>query len=66
MAEQVNKLAEHVRREMARAIVGQREALDQLLLVLLCSGHALLEGVPGLAKTLADSSSSAACSARRI
>jgi len=53
MAEQVNKLAEHVRREMARAIVGQREALDQLLLVLLCSGHALLEGVPGLAKTLA-------------
>jgi MoxR-like ATPase len=53
MAEQVNKLAEHMRREMARAIVGQREALDQLLLVLLCGGHALLEGVPGLAKTLA-------------
>src|SRR5260370_13165954 len=53
MAEQVNKLAEHARREMGRVIVGQREAVDQLLLVLLCGGHALLEGVPGLAKTLA-------------
>ncbi len=53
MAEQVTKLVEHARREMARVIVGQNEMLDQLLLVLLCGGHALLEGVPGLAKTLA-------------
>jgi MoxR-like ATPase len=36
-----------------KAIVGQRESLDQLLLVLLVGGHALVEGVPGLAKTLA-------------
>jgi MoxR-like ATPase len=46
------RVAEHVRREMARAIVGQREAVDQFLLVLLVGGHALVEGFPGLAKTL--------------
>jgi len=48
-----NELATHVRGELAKVIVGQRESLDQLLLVLLVGGHALLEGVPGLAKTLA-------------
>jgi len=46
-------LAGHVRNELGKVIVGQREALDQLLLVLLVGGHALVEGVPGLAKTLA-------------
>src|ERR1700758_1570737 len=45
--------AAHVRGELGKAIVGQRESLDQLLLVLLVGGHALVEGVPGLAKTLA-------------
>jgi MoxR-like ATPase len=47
------ELAEHVRGELGKAIVGQRESLDQLLLVMLVGGHALVEGVPGLAKTLA-------------
>jgi MoxR-like ATPase len=46
-------LAAHVRKEFAKVIVGQNEALDQLLLVELTGGHALIEGVPGLAKTLA-------------
>jgi MoxR-like ATPase len=46
-------LAAHVRKELAKIIVGQSEVLDQLLLVLLVRGHALVEGVPGLAKTLA-------------
>ncbi|HXY79593.1 MAG TPA: MoxR family ATPase [Candidatus Bathyarchaeia archaeon] len=46
-------LAAHVRKEFAKIIVGQGEALDQLLLVVLTGGHALIEGVPGLAKTLA-------------
>jgi MoxR-like ATPase len=46
-------LAAHVRREFSKVIVGQREALDQLLLVVLTGGHALIEGVPGLGKTLA-------------
>ena len=49
----VADLASHVRREFAKIIVGQNEALDQLLLVILARGHALVEGVPGLAKTLA-------------
>src|ERR1700734_1107578 len=48
-----NELAAHVRTELAKVIVGQQESLDQLLLVLLVGGHALVEGVPGLAKTLA-------------
>jgi MoxR-like ATPase len=47
------ELAAHVRGELNKAIVGQRETLDHLLLVLLVGGHALVEGVPGLAKTLA-------------
>jgi MoxR-like ATPase len=39
--------------EMAKVIVGQRAMLDRLLVGLLTGGHILLEGVPGLAKTLA-------------
>ena len=39
--------------EMAKVIVGQEELLDRLLVGLLADGHLLLEGVPGLAKTLA-------------
>ena len=46
-------LASHVRKEFAKIIVGQEDALNQLLLVVLTRGHALIEGVPGLAKTLA-------------
>ena len=41
------------RRELARRIVGQQEMLDGLLAALISGGHILLEGVPGLAKTLA-------------
>jgi MoxR-like ATPase len=50
---QAAELATHVRNELGKVVVGQREALDQLVLVLLVGGHALVEGVPGLAKTLA-------------
>src|SRR6202166_2917824 len=39
--------------EMARVIVGQKHLLDRLLIALLADGHVLLEGVPGLARTLA-------------
>ncbi|HUJ39073.1 MAG TPA: MoxR family ATPase [Candidatus Acidoferrales bacterium] len=53
MGDAVAGLAGQLRSEFGKAIVGQREALDQFLLVLLCGGHALIEGVPGLAKTLA-------------
>ena len=38
--------------EIGKVIVGQKEIIDQLLIALLCGGHGLLVGVPGLAKTL--------------
>lgn len=41
-----------IRKELAKAIVGQEEVIDKLLIALLAEGHVLLEGVPGLAKTL--------------
>jgi MoxR-like ATPase len=41
-----------IRAQIAQAFVGQTEVLDQLLIALLASGHVLLEGVPGLGKTL--------------
>lgn len=42
-----------VKAEMAKVLVGQEDLVDRLLVGLLCNGHILLEGVPGLAKTLA-------------
>ncbi|KRA17215.1 MULTISPECIES: MoxR family ATPase [unclassified Lysobacter] len=41
-----------VRDEVGKAFIGQAEALDQILIALLAGGHALIEGVPGLGKTL--------------
>jgi MoxR-like ATPase len=38
--------------EIGKVIIGQKEIVDQLLIALLCGGHVLLVGVPGLAKTL--------------
>lgn len=45
--------AERVKAQIAQVIVGQEEMLDQLLVALFTGGHVLLEGVPGIAKTLA-------------
>jgi MoxR-like ATPase len=42
-----------LQQEIARVIVGQKQLIDRLLIALLTNGHVLLEGVPGLAKTLA-------------
>ena len=42
-----------LRDELAKAVIGQRAMVDGLLMGLLCDGHVLLEGVPGLAKTTA-------------
>ncbi len=41
-----------LKQEIRKVIVGQEETIDQLLITFLAGGHALLEGVPGLAKTL--------------
>ncbi len=53
MAGEVQKFISHARTELGKVIVGQERPINQLLAVLLCGGHALLEGVPGIAKTLA-------------
>src|ERR1700736_1934086 len=44
---------EQTKTEIGKVIVGQTEMVDRLLLALLADGHILLEGLPGLAKTLA-------------
>ena len=41
-----------LREEVGKAVVGQREVVDQTLIALVASGHVLIEGVPGLGKTL--------------
>ncbi|MBN2618572.1 MAG: MoxR family ATPase [Spirochaetales bacterium] len=43
---------ERFRREIGRVIIGQNRLIDRLIIALLTDGHVLLEGVPGLAKTL--------------
>jgi MoxR-like ATPase len=53
-----------LRNETAKAIVGQKYMIDRLLLGLLSQGHILLEGVPGLAKTLAIKTLSSAVNAK--
>jgi MoxR-like ATPase len=44
--------SEKIRAEIAKAVIGQDEVVERLLLALLANGHVLLEGMPGLAKTL--------------
>jgi MoxR-like ATPase len=46
------ELLAHGRRELKRVIAGQTKFIDQALIVVLCHGHGLVEGVPGIAKTL--------------
>ncbi len=48
----VPQLVQHIGGEMTRVVVGQDELRNQCIIALLCRGHVLLEGVPGLAKTL--------------
>ncbi len=50
--EDVGRLAEAIRAEVAKAIVGQTETVDAMLVALMAQGHVLLEGPPGTAKTL--------------
>ena len=50
--EQTQKQIGALKEEMAQVIVGQSEVVEQMLLALMCKGHCLIVGVPGLAKTL--------------
>jgi len=47
-----SEFVESINRSMAETIVGQKYIIDRLIIALLCNGNVLLEGVPGLAKTL--------------
>lgn len=51
--EQESALLSQITAEIGKVIIGQRKMIDRLLIGLLCNNHILLEGVPGLAKTLA-------------
>jgi len=52
LVEQMSKHMDIIRAETAKVIVGQREVLDQILMCMIAGGHALLVGMPGMAKTL--------------
>ena len=47
----LNKI-DQLKAEIAKKVIGQEEVIDQVLISVFCKGHALLVGVPGLAKTL--------------
>ena len=44
--------AKRIRTEVAKAVLGQDAIIERLLVALLANGHVLIEGMPGLAKTL--------------
>ncbi|MCK4670107.1 MAG: MoxR family ATPase [Nanoarchaeota archaeon] len=50
--EQFRKTFEALFKEIGKVVIGQREVMEQMLIAMLCDGNALLEGYPGLAKTL--------------
>ena len=49
---QESRFVDAIRSEVGRVVVGQNYLIDRLIIALLCDGHILIEGVPGLAKTL--------------
>ena len=51
LVEQMSHYAESIRKEVAKIIVGQRDVLEQVLMCMIAGGHALLVGLPGMAKT---------------
>ena len=50
--EELKQLKKDFDKEISKVIIGQNNIIDQIFIALLCNGHILLEGVPGLAKTL--------------
>ena len=54
--DELGKIHEVLRREIGKVIIGQEQVIEQLAICLFAKGHALLMGVPGLAKTLLVSS----------
>jgi len=64
MIQRESAFVDNLTSEVGKAIVGQKNMVDRLLIGLLCNGHVLLEGVPGLAKTLTIKTLAAAISAK--
>jgi MoxR-like ATPase len=64
MIQRESTFVESLTSEVGKVIVGQKHMVDRLLIGLLCNGHILLEGVPGLAKTLAIKTLAAAINAK--
>ncbi|MHC4471041.1 MAG: AAA family ATPase [Planctomycetota bacterium] len=52
VVKKMRKGREAIEREVAKVIIGQRQVVEQVIIALFCRGHGLIEGVPGLAKTL--------------
>lgn len=50
--EPIRNIRDAVHQELSKVIIGQEEIIDLLVIALLCNGHVLMEGVPGVAKTL--------------
>ena len=50
--EKLHSVYGRMKEELSQVIVGQEEVVEQVLMAIFCRGHALLVGVPGLAKTL--------------
>jgi len=59
-----SEFIERINKTMAYTIIGQKNIIDRLLIAMLCNGHVLVEGVPGLAKTLIVKTLAAAIDAR--
>ena len=49
----MNQKIQEIKSEVKKIIVGQEELIDSILIGLICEGHILVEGMPGLAKTTA-------------
>lgn len=64
MPDTVPERLESILAAIGQVIVGQRDPLEKMLIAMLCNGHVLLEGVPGIAKTMMVNTLSQALSAR--
>ena len=64
MIQRESAFVESLTSEVGKVIIGQKNMVDRLLIGMLCNGHILLEGVPGLAKTLAIKTLAAAVNAK--
>ena len=64
MIDRESRFVDSLTLEIGKVIVGQKNMVERLLIGLLCNGHMLLEGVPGLAKTLTIKTLAAAISAK--